>query len=141
MLALIVNEAARLLGVEASGLRLVEGDELVLRAWTESAAAIMSRPRLKVGESLSGLVVVRNEPIVVEDLVRDKRYDAAHKRAATEHGFHGFLAVPLRANATVIGVLNLYSKQRRRFGEDEVRLAGALADQASLAIERDRLLR
>ncbi len=141
MLALIVNEAARLLGVEATGLRLIEGDELVLRARTDSAAAIMSRTRLKVGESLSGLVVVRNEPIVVEDLVRDTRYDAAHKRAATELGFHGFLAVPLRANAAVIGVLNLYSKQRRRFGEDEVRLAAALADQASLAIEKDRLVR
>jgi diguanylate cyclase (GGDEF)-like protein len=141
MLALIVNEAARLLGVEATGLRLVEGDELVLRARTESAAAIMLRTRLKVGESLSGLVVMRGEPILVEDLVRDTRYDAAHKRAATELGFHGFLAVPLRANAAVIGVLNLYSKQRRRFGEDEVRLAAALADQASLAIEKDRLLR
>jgi len=141
MLALIVNEAARLLGVEATGLRLVEGDELVLRARTDSAAALMSRARLKVGESLSGLVVKRGEHIVVEDLVRDTRYDAAHKRAATALGFHGFLAVPLRANATVIGVLNLYSKQRRRFGEDEVRLAAALADQASLAIEKDRLLR
>jgi len=141
MLALIVSEAARLLGVEATGLRLVEGDELVLRARTESAAAIMSRARLKVGESLSGLVVMRGEPIVVEDLVRDTRYDAAHKRAATALGFHGFMAIPLRANDAVIGVLNLYAKQRRRFGEDEVRLAAALADQASLAIEKDRLLR
>jgi diguanylate cyclase (GGDEF)-like protein len=141
MLSLIVNEAARLLGVEASGLRLIEGDELVLRARTESAAAVMLRTRLKFGESLSGLVVARNEPIVVEDLAIDTRYDAGHKQAAIARGFHGFLAVPLRANATVIGVLNLYSKQRRRFGEDEVRLAGALADQASLAIEKDRLLR
>src|SRR5687768_1118985 len=68
MLALIVNEAARLLGVEATGLRLIEGDELVLRARTESAASIMSRARLKVGESLSGVVVTRGEPLIVEDL-------------------------------------------------------------------------
>jgi diguanylate cyclase (GGDEF)-like protein len=141
MLTLIVNEAARLLGVEATGLRLIEGDELVLRARTESAAAVMLRTRLKFGESLSGLVVARNEPVVVEDLASDTRYDTAHKRAAADLGFHGFLAVPLRANATVIGVLNLYSKQRRRFGEDEIRLAGALADQAALAIEKDRLVR
>ena len=141
MLTLIVNEAARLLGVEASGLRLIDGDELVLRARTESAATMMARTRLKVGESLSGLVVARNEAINVEDLVTDTRYDAAHKHAADELGFHGFLAVPLRVNDKVIGVLNLYSKQRRHFDEDEVRLAGALADQASLAIEKDRLVR
>jgi nitrate/nitrite-specific signal transduction histidine kinase len=59
MLTLIINEAVRLLGVEASGLRLVERDELAVRACTDSAAALMSRRRLKIGESLSGLVLAR----------------------------------------------------------------------------------
>src|SRR6266446_10785585 len=71
MLTLIINEAARLIDVEASGLRLVEGDELVLRACTESAAELMSRRRLKFGESLSGLVLTRGEPVIVADLVED----------------------------------------------------------------------
>jgi GAF domain-containing protein len=141
MLTLIVNEAARLLDVEATGLRLLEGDELVLRARTDAAAALMSRARVRVSESMSGRAVARGEAVVVEDLLHGTPGDAADQRTAAELGFHGFLAVPLRANATVIGVLNLYSKQPRRFGKDEVRLAAALADQASLAIEKDRLLR
>ena len=141
MLMLIVNETARLLEVEATELRLLEGDELVLRARTDAAVAIMSRPRLKVGESLCGPAVARGEAVIVEDLQSDARFDAADQRAAAELGFHGFLAVPLRANSSVIGVLNLYARQPRRFGADEVRLASALADQASLAIEKDRLLR
>jgi diguanylate cyclase (GGDEF)-like protein len=141
MLSLIINEAARLLDVEASGLRMVERDELVVRARTDSAADLMSRTRLKIGESLSGLVLARGEPVVVADLVEDTRYDPAHKRAATEHGFHGFLGVPLRTGPAIIGVLNLYSKERRHFSEDDVQLACALADQASLAITKDRLLR
>jgi len=141
VLALIVNEAARLLDVEAAGLRLLEGDELVLRARTESAVSIMSHARLTVGESLSGRAVVKGEAVVVEDLLHDTRFDPAPQRAPTALDFRGFLAVPLRANAAVIGVLNLYAKQPRRFGDDDVRLAAALADQASLAIEKDRLLR
>jgi diguanylate cyclase (GGDEF)-like protein len=141
MLSLIINEAARLLDVEATGLRLVEGDELVLRACTDSAADLMSRTRLHIGESLSGLVLARGEPVMVPDLLEDTRYDPAHRQAATEHGFHGFLAVPLRTDTAIIGVLNLYSKQRRHFSADEVQLASALADQASLAINKDRLLR
>jgi len=141
MLTLIINEAARLLDVEASGLRLVEGDELVLRACTESAAELMSRRRLKFGESLSGLVLTRGEPVIVADLVEDTRYDPAHRQAAAALGFHGYLAVPLRTDTAVIGVLNLYSKERRHFSEDDVQLASALADQASLAINKDRLLR
>ncbi|HYE92229.1 MAG TPA: hypothetical protein VEA38_14465, partial [Terriglobales bacterium] len=40
----IVNAATTLLGVEAAGLRLRDGDELVVKARTESAAEIMARP-------------------------------------------------------------------------------------------------
>lgn len=141
ILSLIVEDATRLLGLEAAAIRLVEGEELVLAARTESAAALLSRVRLRVGESLSGLVVTGGEPVVVEDLVEDTRYDPAHKRGALELGFHGFLGVPLRAHGRIIGTLNAYAKSRRRFTPDEVSLLSAFADQASLAIEKARLLR
>ena len=139
ILDLIVNSAKTLLSVEGAGLRLRDGDELVVSARTESAAAIMARPRIAVGESLSGAVVMSGEPIVVADLAEDTRYDARHKQAAIELGFHAFLGVPLRTEGRIIGVLNVYTKQRRRFSADEIALLSSFADQASLAIERDRL--
>src|SRR2546425_55361 len=139
ILTLIVNEAERLLGVEAAGIRLLEGEDLVVRARTESAAAIMSRPRLKVGESLTGLVVAEGRPITVEDLVTDTRYDPAHKRGALALGFHGFLGVPLQVQGAVIGALNVYSRGRRHFTPDEISLLSACADQAAIAIENARL--
>lgn len=141
ILSLIVEEATKLLGVEAAGVRMLEGDELVLRARTESAASLMSRPRLKLGESLTGRVVATGEPIAVDDLAEDKRFDPVHKRAALEHGFHGFLGVPLRAHGRAIGTLAVYARNRRRFMPDEISLLCAFADQASLAIEKGRLLR
>jgi diguanylate cyclase (GGDEF)-like protein len=136
----IVEAAMALLGAEAAGLRLRDGDDLVLKARSASAAGIMARARLHVGESLSGQVLATGLPLAVEDLLDDTRYDAGHKLAALELGFHGFLGVPLRANDRVIGVLNLYTKQRRRYAEDEIALVAAFADQASLAIEQDRML-
>jgi diguanylate cyclase (GGDEF)-like protein len=141
IVTLIVQEAAKLLGAEAAGMRLLEGDDLVTRARTQSAAALMTRARLKVGESLSGLVVATGQPVVVEDLSKDTRYDVSHKRGAIDHGFHGFLGMPLRANDKIIGVLNVYTKSRRRFAADEISLLSGFADQASLALDRDRLLR
>jgi PAS domain S-box-containing protein len=141
VLAIIVNEAARLVGAEAAGLRLLEGDDLVVGARTESAAGVMARPRLKVGESLSGLVVASGEPIVVEDLAEDTRHDPAHKRVALEQSFRGFVGVPLRAHGRAVGTLNVFTKGARHFLPDEVALLSALADQASLAIEKARLLR
>src|SRR5262249_11978288 len=112
-----------------------------LRARTESAAELMSRNRLKVGESLSGLVVARGEPVVVADLAEDTRYDPAHRRAATQPGYHGFPGGPLRTRPPTTGLPTVYSKERRHFSDDDVQLACALADQASLAITKDRLLR
>jgi PAS domain S-box-containing protein len=141
VLTFIVHEAARLVGAEAAGLRLLEGDDLVVGARTESAVGVMSRPRLKVGESLSGVVVASGEPLVVEDLAVDTRFDAAHKRGALEQGFRGFVGVPLRAHGRVVGTLNVFTKGARRALPDEVALLSALADQASLAIDKARLLR
>src|SRR5437870_1161505 len=141
VLTIIVNEAARLVGAEAAGLRLLEGDDLVVGARTESAAAVMSRPRLKIGESLSGLVVATGESVVVEDLAADTRHDPAHKRSALERGFRGLLGAPTRARGRVIGTLNVYTKGARHLLPDESALLSALADQASLAIEKSRLFR
>jgi PAS domain S-box-containing protein len=141
VLTVIVNEAARLVGAEAAGLRLLEGEDLVVGARTESAAGVMARPRLKVGESLSGVVVAAGEPLVVEDLAEDRRHDPAHKRTALEQGFRGFIGAPLRAHGRVVGTLNVFTKGARHFLPDEVALLSALADQASLAIEKARLLR
>jgi CheY-like chemotaxis protein/HPt (histidine-containing phosphotransfer) domain-containing protein len=140
ILSLIVNEAPRLLNAEAAGLRLLDGEDLVLLARTESAAGLMSRTRLKIGESLTGLVVAKGEPVASEDLVEDTRYDPAHRRNAVTLGFHGFLGVPLWTRGRATGVLAVYVKTRRRFQADEVAILAAFADQASLALEQGHLL-
>jgi GAF domain-containing protein len=128
ILSLIVNETVALLGVEAVGLRLRDGEDLVVAARTDSAAPLMSRARLRVGESLSGTVVATGAPVIVEDLTEDTRFDEAHKRGAVELGYRGFAAVALRATGSVIGTLNVYSRARRRFAPDEISLLSTFAD-------------
>lgn len=139
-LSLILREAEQLLGGEAAAIRLLEGEDLVLKACTESAARFTSRPRVRRGESLSGVVVTTGEPVTVEDLAEDERYDPVHRRAAAEHGFHGYLGVPLRASDRILGSLGVFTRCRRRFEADEISLLCAFADQASLAIETAALL-
>ncbi|MEI8191212.1 MAG: GAF domain-containing protein, partial [candidate division NC10 bacterium] len=139
ILDLIVREATRLLDVEAAAIRLVEGEGLVLRAWTESAAPLLTRRTLKIGESLTGCVVQTGEPVAVCDLALDSRYDPTHKQAALALGFHAFLGVPLRADARILGTLSIYGKVPHSFQPDEIALLSALGDQASLGIDRARL--
>lgn len=139
VLSLIVNETNQLLGAEVAALRLLDGEELVLKAWTDSPLASAWRPRLRVGESLTGLVVATNRPLAVEDVLEDERYDPLHQKTAEASGLHGFLGVPLRADGRPIGVLYAYSAPRRLFSADDVSLLSAFADQASLVLERSRL--
>jgi two-component system NtrC family sensor kinase len=136
----IVNEAVRILAADAGGLRLLEGDDLVLRARTATAVGLITRPRLRVGESLSGLPVATGEAIAVEDVRDDARYDPTHRQAARELGFQSFLGVPLRAHGRVLGSLYVYMQGPRRFAPDEISLLSAFADQASLVIDKDRLI-
>jgi signal transduction histidine kinase/CheY-like chemotaxis protein len=139
VLTLIVTETKRLLQAELAALRLVEGAELVLRACTEAPMAAGLRPRLRLGESLTGAVVAANAPVRVENVLEDRRYDPAHRQAAEATGVHGFLGVPLRTGAIVTGVLYVYTRERRCFTDDEVSLLAAFADQASISLDKGHL--
>ncbi|HXG15718.1 MAG TPA: ATP-binding protein [Calidithermus sp.] len=136
----VVQEAARLLEADFAALRVLEGDELVLRVATESELGARHRPRLRIGESLTGRVVAANEPLAVADVAADDRYDPAHREVARAQGFHAFLGAPVRAGESPpLGVLYVYARRRRRFGPDDVSLLGALADQVAVTLTRDRL--
>jgi len=139
LLSSIAEEAAKLLGVEGAGFRLLEGDRLTVAGRYGLAYHVMLKPSLKVGESLAGLVARDGQPISVPDLREDETYLPEHKEAALTHGVAAFLALPLRYHGKIIGVLNVFGKDRRSFQMQEVDLLQAFADQAATAIENARL--
>ncbi|HBH02921.1 MAG TPA: hypothetical protein DDZ42_13530, partial [Candidatus Rokubacteria bacterium] len=138
LLASIAEEAARLLRVDNAGFRLLEGDDLVLAGLAGSARETMLRPRLRVGESLSGKVVQTGRTLVCEiasvpDVVPE------HLAADRRLGYTQFLGVPLRVGDRTTGVLTF--RARRSFAAREVELAEAFAGQAAIALEHARLFR
>ena len=138
LLTSIAEEAGRLLGLDNAGFRLVDGDELVLAGLAGTAGQTMLRPRIKIGESLSGKVVATGRTVVVSiaeagDLI------AEHAAADRALGYTTYLGVPLRINARTIGVLTFRS--RRAFTARDQELAEAFAGQAAIAIEHARLYR
>ncbi|MCH7843311.1 MAG: GAF domain-containing protein, partial [Chloroflexi bacterium] len=148
VLDLIVNEAARLLGAPAAYLRLVEDDQLVAGAATQSAAAYLAetvdaQPRVEVvaeTTNVMGRVMATKKPMVIEDMPNDETLTSEARLRNGKYGFHGGAAVPLLANDRSIGVLAVMDSRIRRFTDDEVSLLSAFADQASLALEKARLL-
>lgn len=139
MMSLIVDETRRLLGVEFAGLRLLDGEDLILKASTDSSISHLLRPRLRVGESLSGLVVANNAPVNVGSLLQDERYDPAHRRAAAAAGLLGFLGVPIRSEGRAAGALYVYTKRSEGFDVHDVSLLASFADQVALMLQKTRL--
>jgi len=147
VLDLIVNEAARLVGTDASFLRLLEGGRLVPSAATKGAAAFLASgarelPVIPVeeGTSLVGHVMATKKPLIIEE-IQEWEFKSTETRALNrEYGFRSAVAVPLLANGRPLGALGLMDTRVRRFTEDEVSLLTAFADQASLALEKARLL-
>ena len=75
VLDLIVNEAARLLGVDACFIRLLEGDHLTASVATEAAVEYLAelQPNTTVGEGMSftGHVLATKRPRTAEEVQDD----------------------------------------------------------------------
>ena len=147
VLGLIVNEAARLVGAPWAFVALVEEGKLTPRAYTENAAdylaeIVEAQPMLNIetGTSVMGHMLATRTPHVYEDTQEDELAIAAGRGLFKKYEMHGGVLVPLLANDIPIGALAIMDKRIRRFTEDEVCLLMAFADQASLALDKARLL-
>src|SRR5438552_18977560 len=99
----------------------------------------MTRPTLRVGESLSGRVVASGQPLIVEDIEQETVQDPEQRQAALRVGYHAYLGVPLKVGGRAVGVLSVWGRAARSFAPDDVALLSAFADQAAVAFEEARL--
>jgi len=115
-----------------------DGSELVLRACHGGSDLYRDKPNLRTEDSLLGGVITRHKPVAVVDVVKEKGYiqtDIARKERLVS-----MLAVPLIFAGKAVGVLAIYTQQRHRFSNDEVKILTTLGDLSAVAIEKGRLL-
>jgi len=94
------------------------------------------RHRLKVGEQgIVGRVAGSGEPRIALDVGKDAVFFNTPDLPNT----HSEMALPLRSESKVIGVLDVQSTESGAFSNDDVQTLSLLADQVSLAIENARL--
>ncbi len=140
ILRLIVEMAARMLDAKTCSLMLIEEEtrELVVAATQSAGPAYLSRPHLKVGDGITGLVAREGKPVAVFDVQQDPRFLA--KEMAMAEGLRALLSVPLVVRDRVIGVFNCYKSRPHQFADSEVKLLTTLANQTALAIENANLV-
>ena len=132
ILEIILDGSLDLFGAHHGQLFILEGDELVIRATSSKPAEKELGQRLHVENSVSGLAVQRKDTVIIDDVDKEPRYqrmmEAEHMRSE--------IAVPLRENNHVLGVLNIESPVLNAFSEHEKETLETLAGQAAIAIIR-----
>jgi formate hydrogenlyase transcriptional activator len=103
------------------------------------AGPVPSPPAIPLGTewprqgSRSGWLLDHGEPILTTDL-RDSPPFLEHA-ALLEEGIRAAVSVPMTVKSKVIGTLNVGSRVPGRYGQGEVSLLAAIAEQVALALE------
>jgi GAF domain-containing protein/ActR/RegA family two-component response regulator len=140
----VADNVRGLLAAEASVVYRLEPASGALMAMAVSGAVGPAFPRsiaLPKETGVSGLAVRERRAVVTRDLLNDPGVSLPPEvRAQIEQApVRAVLAVPLRVHDRVIGALGVGDRAGRIFEEQDIRLAQAFADQATLALENARL--
>ena len=125
VMRVIADRGLRLTGASGAVIESIEGDELVPQVHIGVAA-----PRLKLGDSLSGLCVRTGELQRSDDVLNDSRI--GHD-AYREMGIRSLLVAPLNDDQRTLGVLKVVSGRPGAFTDRDakaLRLLGGLMGAA-----------
>jgi len=134
----LAEAAVKIVGVKACSIRLLDEDagDLVMR----STYGLSEAYRNKGVVSKSDPVVeaaFAGQAVVLDDMRVDGR--VKYKEATVKEGLVSQLTVAMQFKGQAIGVLRLYSPRPKRFEEDDINLARAVASQCAVAITNARL--
>jgi GAF domain-containing protein len=143
LLHVLTSRCAELLDAAAAGLMLADSDgQLRITVASSENARLLDVFQIQSDEGPCLDCYRSGEPVRAQRLgdagTRWPRFAAA----AVEQGFTAVVALPLRLRGEVIGALNLFGDAgRAAITEQEIPIAQAMADVATIAILQDRLAR
>lgn len=137
----LMNEAAALgaMGLSVEYCKILEllPDEkgLLLRAGVGWKKGTVDRATVSAGkDSQAGYTLLSEEPVIVEDLRREKRFTGPP--LLKEHGVISGLSVIIHGKERPFGVLGAHSRQARQFTTDDINFLQSIANILAAAIER-----
>ena len=140
VMARVAACAEDLTSAAAAVVELAEGDQMVYRAATGSAARHVGL-RLRAEGSLSGLCVREGEVLNCADREEDPRVD---REACRRVGARSMLCVPLRHGDETVGVLKVMAPRAEAFDAEDARLlemlSGVIAAHLGHAREHEEVL-
>jgi putative methionine-R-sulfoxide reductase with GAF domain len=124
-----LEQITELLKADAAGIFELDGNgaTVVLRAGVGWRDGAIGKARISRGlESLAGIALADGTPIAVEDLEADRRVRS--EPLFRDHELTSAVAVPVSWSGRTLGVIEVFSCRRRRFGREEVQLLQKVVD-------------
>ena len=139
ILQLIVAMTAKVMDSQICSIMLLDEkrNELFIAATQSLSQEYLSKPNIKVGQSISGRVVLEKKPLTVFDVTKESGY--MYPEVARQEGIVSLLSVPMMVKDRAIGVINSYTKIEHQFKQEEISILQTVANQAAVAIENTHL--
>jgi two-component sensor histidine kinase len=134
MLQSLVDMTARTMNYKVCTVMLADKStgELEIKATQSSSLEYTNKPRVRIGESISGQAVETGTVVMVRDVRTHPEY--RFPDIAERAGLCSMAAVPLTYKGDIIGVLNCYTEAVHEFTAEEISILRSLGAQAALAI-------
>ena len=137
LLPRLVEEARTLLRMDSGSLRLVEGEDLVLKG--HAGDDLNFQPRISIAASAWGRPGFTERVLTGQHSFTASPLPAAYHEKRLEEGYRSYIAASLNMVGRMIGVVTLYSRDERTFSSNEIDLISRFTDQAAIALENARL--
>ena len=135
----IVDGTTAAMGVEVCSFYLADRERtrLTLAATNGLDRTQVGKVSLAWGQGITGRVAETRRPIAVEDVTVDERF--AWVRGFDIQSLAGMLSVPLEWHDTVVGVLNVQTREKRAFDDAEIALLRTIGALLAGIVEKGRL--
>jgi len=142
VLDLVATKVADALHADACFVYLYDerSDELVLRATHGTSVEEMTRrPRMRPGEGITGTAAAERSPVMIPSQAHlDPRFKLFPN--LPEEQYESILAVPILVHGErLAGALNVRTRKPRVYGDGEIGLLTAIADQVAQSIVHAQL--
>ncbi len=121
----------------ATAILLREGDHLDVKCHYGFGSDGLHTSRIPYNESFASLVISQTHSAYVEDMTL--RPDLTLPKGVNADAIQAVLAAPLMVRGKAVGTLEIYSRTKRSWSDEQVVLAESLAAQAAISLENGML--
>lgn len=140
LLHTLVSECVGILGMEAGGLMLVDGNgDLQLMTSTSEAADLVEVMQLAAAAGPCIDCFRTGVAVSVREISESQQWPK-FRTAAMEQGFHSVLATPMKLRGKILGTMNLFGITAGEVTARDAAVAQALADVATIGILQERVI-